>query len=40
VRGAGRLPGSPRSLRIKRRVINGRTLVSRRLGERAYWVYL
>jgi len=36
VRGAGHLPGSPRSPRVKGRAINGRTFASRRLGGRAY----
>jgi len=38
VNGAGRLPGSPRSSRVARRAINGRTLASRRLGWCAYRV--
>jgi len=37
VRGAGRLPGSPRSPRVACRAINGRALASRGLGGRAYW---
>jgi len=38
VRGAGHLPGNPRSPRVTHRTINGRTLASRRLGGHAYWV--